>query len=112
MATALTPCPEVKVQAATARWAGRIPPEVIDGNTLVHTDVTPYNFLIHGGSMTVVDWSMPCRGAAWIDTALMVVQLIRAATARSRRRSGPAGSRHGWPPHPRQLVHSPPASPR
>lgn len=77
MATALTPCPEVKVQAATARWADRIPPEAVDGNTLAHTDVTPYNFLIHGGGMTVVDWSMPCRGAAWIDTALMVVRLIR-----------------------------------
>jgi hypothetical protein len=25
-----------------------------------------------------VDWSMPCRGAAWIDTALMVIRLIRA----------------------------------
>jgi hypothetical protein len=45
---------------------------------LVQTDVTPFNFLIHGGAATVLDWSMPCRGAAWIDTALMVVRLIRA----------------------------------
>jgi hypothetical protein len=78
MAAALTPCPIPKVQAATVRWADRIAPEVVDGQTLVHTDVTPHNFLIHGGGVTVVDWSMPCRGAAWIDTALMVVRLIRA----------------------------------
>jgi hypothetical protein len=78
MATALTPCPAPKVQAATTRWAGRIAPEVVEGNTLAHTDVTPNNFLIHEGGVTVVDWSMPCRGAAWIDTALMVIRLIRA----------------------------------
>jgi hypothetical protein len=78
MAAALTPCPIPKVQAATVRWADRVAPEVVHGQTLVHTDVTPHNFLIHGGGVTVVDWSMPCRGAAWIDTALMVVRLIRA----------------------------------
>jgi hypothetical protein len=78
MAGSLTPCPVPKVQAATVRWAGRVVPEAVDGQTLVHTDVTPHNFLIHAGGVTVVDWSMPCRGAAWIDTALMVVRLIRA----------------------------------
>lgn len=78
MASALTPCPVPKVQAATARWADRVAPEAVDGQTLAHTDVTPHNFLIHAGGVTVVDWSMPCRGAAWIDTALMVVRLVRA----------------------------------
>lgn len=78
MAIALTPSPIPKVQAASVRWADRVAPEVVDGQTLVHTDVTPHNFLIHEGGMTVVDWSMPCRGAAWIDTALMVVRLVRA----------------------------------
>jgi hypothetical protein len=73
----LTPCPPVRVQAATKRWAGRIEPEMVDGNTLIHTDVTPFNFLL-GARVHVVDWSMPCRGAAWIDTALMIVRLVRA----------------------------------
>jgi len=78
MAMTLTPCPAVKVQAATVRWADWIPPEAVDGDTLVHSDVTPFNFLIHQDGVTVVDWSMPCRGADWIDTALMTVRLIRA----------------------------------
>ena len=78
MATKLTPCPAARVQPATARWAGHIPAEMVDGNTLIHTDVTPYNFLLHDGGVTLVDWSMPCRGAAWIDTALMVIRLVRA----------------------------------
>ncbi|WP_433374021.1 phosphotransferase [Actinoplanes sp. CA-142083] len=78
MATTLTPCPADKVQSAAARWSGYVPPEVVDGNTLIHTDVTRYNFLIYEGVVTIVDWSMPCRGAAWIDTALMVIRLVRA----------------------------------
>ncbi|XVV13335.1 phosphotransferase [Actinoplanes sp. CA-131856] len=78
MAAALTPSPAKKVQAATARWADRIAPEVVDGDTLVHTDVSPHNFLVHDTGVAIVDWSMPCRGAAWIDSALMVVRLIRA----------------------------------
>ncbi|MCU7722259.1 hypothetical protein ODJ79_00870 [Actinoplanes sp. KI2] len=81
MAAALTPCPAKDVQRATVRWAGRIAPGAIDGDTLVHTDVTPHNFLVNDAGITVVDWSMPCRGAAWIDTALMVIRLIRAGHA-------------------------------
>lgn len=75
--TALTPCPIEPIQPATARWAGRVAPEHLDGSTLLHTDVTPRNFLV-GERIAVVDWSTPCRGAAWIDTALMVIRLIRA----------------------------------
>ena len=70
--------PPVPVQAATARWADRLPPGIVDGEALNHTDVTPRNFLLTGTGIVVVDWSMPCRGAAWIDTALMVIRLIRA----------------------------------
>ncbi len=77
MSATLTPCPAPRIQPAVVRWAGRIAPEVVDGDTLVHTDVTPHNFLLHQSGDTVVDWSMPCRGAAWIDTALMIVRLIR-----------------------------------
>ncbi|GAB1641801.1 hypothetical protein [Krasilnikovia sp. MM14-A1259] len=73
----LTPSPTDRVQPATVRWAGRVAPELVDGGTLLHTDVTARNFIV-GQRVSVVDWSAPCRGAAWIDTALMVVRLIRA----------------------------------
>lgn len=49
----------------------------IDGDTVAHTDVTPRNLLV-SSSVAVVDWAAPCRGAAWIDTAFMVIRLIRA----------------------------------
>lgn len=74
----LTPCPPVRVQPATVRWRNRIAPDLIDGQTLCHTDVTPLNFLVGPGVVHLVDWSMPIRGAAWIDAALMIVRLIRA----------------------------------
>jgi Ser/Thr protein kinase RdoA (MazF antagonist) len=51
---------------------------LVDGDTLLHTDMTHNNFLIDGHQVHVADWSMPCRGAVWLDTARMLVRLIRA----------------------------------
>ena len=78
MAGIPAPTPPVKIQTAVARWGEWLAPDLVDGDTLIHTDVTARNFLIHHGSIAVVDWSMPCRGANWIDTALMVIRLVRA----------------------------------
>ncbi|WP_285685442.1 hypothetical protein [Actinoplanes sp. NBRC 103695] len=77
LAAALTPCP-LQVQPATARWGAWINPDLVDGDTLAHTDVTSKNFLVVDRVVHVVDWAMPVRGAAWIDTARMIVRLIRA----------------------------------
>jgi hypothetical protein len=77
LAQKLTPCPPVDVQPFTGRWRGLIAPELVDGDTLLHTDMTPRNFLL-GDRLRLVDWSAPCRGAAWIDTAFMLVRLVRA----------------------------------
>jgi Ser/Thr protein kinase RdoA (MazF antagonist) len=73
-----TPAPSSRIQPATVRWAGWVAPDLVDGRQLVHTDVSPKNFLIAGQAIAVVDWAAPVRGAGWIDTALMVVRLIRA----------------------------------
>lgn len=77
LAAVLTPAP-VAVRPFTRRWAGLVEPAVVAGSTLLHTDMTPRNFLVAGKRVWVVDWSMPSRGAAYIDAALMVVRLIRA----------------------------------
>lgn len=38
------------------------------GETLLHTDLRPDNMLLQlDGSVMVLDWAWPCRGAAWID---------------------------------------------
>lgn len=73
-----TPCPPIKVQPATRRWAGRIDEHLVDGTALVHTDMSLKNFLISGHTVRVVDWATPCRGVAWLDTAWMIPRLIAA----------------------------------
>jgi hypothetical protein len=73
----LTPCPPIRVQRFADRWRDLIDPELVDGDTLLHTDMTPRNFLL-ADRLRFVDWSGPCRSAAWVDTAFMLVRLIRA----------------------------------
>lgn len=52
---------------------------LLAGHTLLHGDINPGNFLIGpGGDVTIVDWSWPTHGAAFIDPACLTVQLIAA----------------------------------
>ncbi|HET6626183.1 MAG TPA: hypothetical protein VFG63_07320 [Nocardioidaceae bacterium] len=48
--------------------------EATAGDTLVHTDARDDNFLItpDGGAL-LCDWNWPVRGAAWLDTVLMLI---------------------------------------
>ncbi|MEV0940479.1 phosphotransferase [Micromonospora wenchangensis] len=46
------------------------------GDTLCHLDVRADNLLIgRDGTVTVVDWPWACRGPAWLDTALLLVNV-------------------------------------
>ncbi|MET7945893.1 hypothetical protein [Micromonospora sp. NPDC005324] len=80
----LTPCPPVAVRPFAERWDSLIAPELVEGDTLLHTDMTPRNFLVstgEAGSATIVrlvDWSSPARGAAWVDAAFLLLRLVRA----------------------------------
>ncbi|GAA4029063.1 hypothetical protein GCM10022247_62650 [Allokutzneria multivorans] len=47
-----------------------------NGDHLVHMDVRADNVLLgEGGAVTVVDWPWACRGAEWLDTALLLVNV-------------------------------------
>jgi hypothetical protein len=49
------------------------------GGTLLHGDINPDNLLVGpDGDVTIVDWSWPTHGAAFIDPACLAVQLIAA----------------------------------
>ncbi|WP_327032720.1 hypothetical protein [Micromonospora ureilytica] len=80
----LAPCPPLAVRPFADRWHTLIQPELVNGDALLHTDMTPRNFLVPrgraGAAMRVrlVDWSSPARGAAWIDAALLLLRLVRA----------------------------------
>lgn len=48
----------------------------LTGDTLCHLDVRADNLLIGpDGRVTVVDWPWACRGPAWLDTALLLVNV-------------------------------------
>jgi aminoglycoside phosphotransferase (APT) family kinase protein len=46
------------------------------GDTLVHTDIRADNLLLRpDGTVTVVDWPWACRGPAWLDTLLLLINV-------------------------------------
>ena len=54
--------------ALAARFA-----EVTGGDTLVHTDVRDDNILITADGAVLCDWNWPVVGAAWLDTAILMI---------------------------------------
>ncbi|MFF5720248.1 phosphotransferase [Streptomyces buecherae] len=75
------PAPDVARTWAENRWDRFTEPETAQlfrGGTLLHTDIHPSNVMVGDGRSWLVDWSWPTLGAAFIDPACMVVQLISA----------------------------------
>lgn len=55
--------------------AGSVGPR-LRGHHLVHNDVRADNLLVTtDGRVRVVDWPFACRGAAWVDTLMLVLNL-------------------------------------
>ncbi|GAA3070640.1 phosphotransferase family protein [Streptosporangium carneum] len=46
------------------------------GTTLLHADLHADNLLVENGQAQIVDWSMACQGAAWVDIALLIPRLV------------------------------------
>ncbi|MEH1169500.1 phosphotransferase [Micromonospora sp. CPCC 205539] len=48
----------------------------LTGDTLCHVDVRADNLLVDAaGAVSVVDWPWACRGPAWLDTALLLINV-------------------------------------
>ncbi|MGH3415941.1 MAG: phosphotransferase, partial [Actinocrinis sp.] len=72
-------CPDVAREWAESRWDRFTDrPELFVGDTLLYTDISPDNMLVHEGRVSVVDWAWPTHGAGFIDPANLVVQLVAA----------------------------------
>lgn len=58
-------------------------PELVKGDALIHTDLHEHQFMIDDGSdsVRVIDWGRPASGAAWVDTAFLVIRLVAAGHA-------------------------------
>ncbi|WP_344247145.1 protein kinase [Actinocorallia libanotica] len=73
------PLPEVARGWTETRWdAHADDPDFLRGDALLYTDIHPDNLLIGQTRTWAIDWSWPTRGAAFIDPALLVIQLIAA----------------------------------
>ena len=55
--------------------------ELLAGTRLLHIDFNPENVLIGPDGPRMVDWAWPCRGAAWINSCVLIVRLIAAGHA-------------------------------
>jgi hypothetical protein len=74
--------PQVAEEWAETRW-NRFTDDAADaalfeGGALLHTDINPSNLMIGDRTAWAVDWSWPTRGAAFIDPAILVLQLVAA----------------------------------
>ncbi|WP_090096608.1 hypothetical protein [Lentzea jiangxiensis] len=65
-----------KNSTTVAKWARRAP-AYMDGSTLIHSDLNPFDFLV-SDKARVVDWAWWRPGAAWVDVAQVAVRLVAA----------------------------------
>lgn len=77
------PCPDLPgIDPVEQRWAGYLddPADAkhFAGHTLLHTDYNRLNILITKAKASIVDWGRPAKGAAFIDSACLVLRLIAA----------------------------------
>lgn len=76
------PLPAVAADWPETRWdhytTTAADAELLRGDTLLYTDINPDNLLIGDHASWAIDWSWPTRGAAFIDPACLIVQLIAA----------------------------------
>lgn len=91
--------PEVAQDWPETRWDRDVPDkaqaELFRGETLLHTDIHPSNLIIGDRNTWVVDWAWPTRGAAFIDPACLVVQLVSSGHSPESAESWASGGK-GW----------------
>ncbi|MGX7829636.1 phosphotransferase family protein [Actinokineospora sp. 24-640] len=76
---ALAPDTIVGFDIAEMTRLSELVPALVDGDRLLHTDLHGDQILITpDGSAKVIDWGFPGAGAAWIDTAFVMLRLIEA----------------------------------
>lgn len=81
MVGALTPSPLPRIPRFADRLRAYLDSETAEalhGDTLVHTDASPSNYLLTADGCRVVDWGWPARGPAWADAALFLPRLVDA----------------------------------
>ncbi|HSA50727.1 MAG TPA: phosphotransferase [Yinghuangia sp.] len=74
-----TPARALPLDRVADRWADCLDAgalALLDGDSLLHTDLNPHNLLSGGGRAYVVDWATAARGPAWVDVAQAALLLM------------------------------------
>lgn len=64
------------VEERWARFGDGLDLSLLAGDCLVHTDLNKRNILMGKTRSVLVDWSLPGRGASWLNVAFMISSLI------------------------------------
>ncbi|GAA3973656.1 hypothetical protein GCM10023085_65210 [Actinomadura viridis] len=71
------PCPDVVYRRAEWRWKDFTDrAETMAGEAMIHADLNPGNVLITEDRAYLVDWAGTCRGAGWVELAMLIPRLI------------------------------------
>jgi hypothetical protein len=70
----LTDDPDLPHGAEAAALVTRLP-DVVAGDTVVHTDVRADNVLVSEGAARICDWNWLVRGAPWLDTVFLLAEV-------------------------------------
>lgn len=77
--------------------------ELVDGDSLVHTDLHSYNILVSKNGAKVVDWAWSRTGAPAVDIAFVIARLVAAGhtPAAAEQWADKLPVWHATPPHTR-----------
>ncbi|MDI6099335.1 phosphotransferase [Actinoplanes sp. NEAU-A12] len=71
-----TPAPDARLFVPSERFGFAHP--AMDGDRLVHTDLTAANLIVTTQGLRIVDWAMATEAAPWVELAALVAWLIGA----------------------------------
>jgi hypothetical protein len=71
-----TPAPDARLFVPSARFGFAHP--AMEGDRLVHTDLTTANLIVTSHGLRIVDWAMATEAAPWVELAALVAWLIGA----------------------------------
>ncbi len=87
--------PEMARDWPETRWdrftMGEAEAALFRGDTLLHGDINPSNLMIGDRNTWAVDWSWPTHGAAFMDPACLIIQLVAAGHTPESAESWAAG---------------------
>jgi hypothetical protein len=73
------PAPDILTRSARGHWGEYADsPDLLEGDSIVHRDPNPTNFVVNGDRAWMVDFGWAVRGPAWMTSANLIVSMMEA----------------------------------